>query len=85
MPKLEQLYGHMRSYSMRPRSLEGVAASLTRLYLNMVAFESDWSPPHLPLLRHLRLERIRGHGCHGLHLRSTKYLWSLEQRRRLMQ
>jgi hypothetical protein len=58
MPKLEQFYGNMHEYKMRLRSLEGVAASLTRLCLDVVAFESDWSFPHLPLLRHLQVGSV---------------------------
>jgi hypothetical protein len=55
MLKLEQVDGNMHEYKMRLRSLEGVAASLTRLCLDRVTFESDWSSPNLPLLRHLQV------------------------------
>jgi hypothetical protein len=58
MPELRQVDGHMRGYRLQPRSLEGIAASLTRLCLDAVAFTRDGSFPHLPLLRYLRVGLI---------------------------
>jgi hypothetical protein len=58
MPELRQVDGHMRGYRLQPGSLEGIAASLTRLCLDTVAFKRDGSFPHLPLLRYLRVGLI---------------------------